>query len=122
MTTEPLIQFLSLLLKTKPEKFSPDDLEDLKQTIDSCENSPPEKAEEILRDWCNKRLDIKKGLRFWENSNREVKKVPPSQPNESMRLANNFPELRQEVEEKQSEVTNSTKSDSAKPNKNQNND
>ncbi|NEO55803.1 MAG: hypothetical protein F6K54_23680 [Okeania sp. SIO3B5] len=122
MTTEPLIQFLSRLLKTKPEQFSADNLEDLKQTIDSCENSPPEKAEEILRDWCNKQPGIKKALRFWESSNREVKKVRPSQANESMRLANNFPELRQEVEEKQSEITNSTKSDSAKPDQNQNND
>ncbi len=122
MTTDPLLQSLPLLLETKPELFSTAELQNLQQTLASLENNPPENADQILRDWCKARRPIRDTLRNLADSNRELKQVPPSQASQSARITNIFQELSQKVKEKLSQRTDSTKSDSAQPDKNKNND
>lgn len=122
MTTDPLLQSLPLLLETKPELFSTAELQNLQQTLASLENNPPENADQILRDWCKARRPIRDTLRNLADSNRELKQVPPSQASQSARITNIFQELSQKVKEKLSQRTDSSKSDSAQPDKNKNND
>lgn len=122
MTTDPLLQSLPLLLETKPELFSTAELQNLQQTLASLENNPPENADQILRDWCKARRPIRDTLRNLADSNRELKQVPPSQASQSARITNIFQELSQKVKEKLSQRTDSTKSDSAQPDENKNND
>jgi len=122
MTTDPLLQSLPLLLETKPELFSTAELQNLQQTLASLENNPPENADQILRDWCKARRPIRDTLRNLAGNNKELKKVPPSQASQSARITNIFQELSQKVKEKLSERTDSTKSDSAQPDENKNND
>ena len=114
MTTDNLLQSFPELLEIQSELFSTLDLEYLLQTL---ENNPPEIADQILIDWYQARQPIKKALRMLAKS-REIEKVPPSQASQSARIT----ELSQKVKEKLSERTDSTKSDSAQPDKNQNND
>ena len=122
MTTDPLLPSLPLLLETKPELFSTAELQNLQQTLASLENNPPENADQILRDWCKARRPIRDTLRNLADSNRELKQVPPSQASQSARITNIFQELSQKVKEKLSQRTDSSKSDSAQPDKNKNND
>lgn len=122
MTTYRRLQFLPLFIEERPELFSTDDLQDLLQILASWENNPPENAKEILRDWYKARPQIRDGLRDLAQKKKQLEEVPPSQANQSPRLTDFFQELSEKVKEKLSEITNSTKSDSAKPDKNQNND
>ncbi|MGD1699874.1 hypothetical protein [Dapis sp. BLCC M229] len=125
MLPNPFLQSLLFLLEKEPELFSTADLQDLQQTLAPLENDPPKNADQILGDWCKARGPIIDSLiREVENrqNTKEVKKVPPSQPNESARVTNIFQELSQKVKDKLSERTDSTNSDSVKPDQNQNND
>lgn len=99
MTSDPLLQSLPLLLETKPELFSTADLQDLQQTLAPLENNPPENADKILKDWCKVRRDIRDPLRNLASDRKELKKVKPSQANQSTRITNSFPELSQKVQE-----------------------
>lgn len=118
MTTYRRLQFFPLLLETRPELFSTADLQDLQQTLAPLEKEPAENANQILRDWYKARPQIRDALRILADSNRELKKVPPSQASQSARVTNFFQELSQKVKDK----LESKKPDSAKPNQNQNND
>ncbi len=100
MTTDPLLQALPILLETKPELFSSTDLQDLQQTLAPLENNPPENAEQILRDWCRARRPIRDALRNLASDRAELKKVKPSQANQSTRTTNFFQELSQQVKDK----------------------
>ena len=99
MTQDPLLQNLPVLLKIKPELFSPADLQDLLQTLAPLENLP-ENADEILREWCKARRPIRDALRNLASDRAEVKKVKPSEPNDSKRTTNYFQELSQQVKDK----------------------
>jgi hypothetical protein len=100
MTSDPLLQNLPILLETKPELFSTADLQDLLQTLALLENEPPENADQILRKWCKARPPIRDALRNWASERAEVKKVKPSEPNDSKRTTNFFQELSQQVKDK----------------------
>ena len=99
MTTDPLLQSLPLLLETKPELFSLADLQDLLQTLAPLENNPPENADKIFKDWCKARRPIRDPLRNLARNRKELKKVKPSQANQSTRITNFFQELSQKVQE-----------------------
>lgn len=122
MTTYRRLQFLPRLLEERPKLFSTADLQDLQQTLVPWENNPSENANRILRDWYKARPEIRDALRNLADSNRELKQVPPSQASQSARITNIFQELSQKVKEKLSQRTDSSKSDSAQPDKNKNND
>jgi hypothetical protein len=100
MTSDPLLQKLPFLLETKPELFSNTDLQDLLQTLAPLENDPPENADQILREWCKARRPIRDALRNLASDRAEVKKVKPSEPNDSKRTTNFFQELSQQVKDK----------------------
>lgn len=100
MTFDSLLQFLPILLETKPELFSNTDLQDLLQTLNPLENDPPENAEQILKEWCKARRPIRDALRSVASDRAEVKKVKPSEPNDSKRTTNFFQELSQQVKDK----------------------
>jgi hypothetical protein len=100
MTSDSLLQALPILLETKPELFSAADLQNLEQTLAPLENDPPENADEILRDWCKARRPIRDALRNLSSDRAEVKKVKPSQANQSKRTTNFFQELSQQVKDK----------------------
>ncbi|NMG10435.1 hypothetical protein [Brasilonema sp. UFV-L1] len=102
MTTDPLLQAFPILLETRSELFSPADLQDLLQTLTPLENNPPENAEQILREWCKARKAIRDALRdiVMKSDRAEVKKVKPSEPNDSKRTTNFFQELSQQVKDK----------------------
>ncbi len=99
MTSDPLLQNLPFLLKTKPELFSLANLQDLLQTLAPLENNPPENADQILREWCKARRPIRDALRNLASDRAEVKKVKPSEPNDSKRTTNFFQELSQQVKD-----------------------
>ena len=100
MTSDPLLQNLPFLLKTKPELFSLANLQDLLQTLAPLENDSPENADQILREWCKARRPIRDALRNLASDRAEVKKVKPSEPNDSKRTTNFFQELSQQVKDK----------------------
>lgn len=112
MSSDPLLQSLPVLLDTKPELFPAADLQDLQQILAPLENNPPENAEQILRDWCKARRPIRDALRNLA-SDRELKKVRPSQVNQSTRTTNFYQELSQQVKDKlKSESKNPDSSES----------
>ncbi|MCC5669393.1 hypothetical protein LC653_37565 [Nostoc sp. CHAB 5784] len=100
MTSDPLLQNLPALLETKPELFSSADLQDMLQTLAPLEKNSPENADQILREWCKARRPIRDALRNLASDRAEVKKVKPSEPNDSKRTTNFFQELSQQVKEK----------------------
>jgi hypothetical protein len=101
MTSNNWLSNLPVLLETKTELFSSDDLQNLLQTLASLENNPPDEAENILKEWCKARRPIRDALRtLSENNKAEVKKVKPSEPNDSKRITNFFQELSQQVKDK----------------------
>ena len=110
MISDPLLLAFPDLLETKPELFSPEDLQDLERTLAPLENNPPENADEILRNWCKARRSIRDGLiKFSNNNKAELDKVPPTQPIEQDRLSNWFKELRQQVKDKLKSESNQNK-------------
>ena len=80
MISDPLLLAFPDLLKTKPELFSTEDLQDLDRTLASLENNPPENADEILRNWCKARRPIQDELIKFASNRKELGKVPPTQP------------------------------------------
>ncbi|MEO1431950.1 MAG: CHAT domain-containing protein [Cyanobacteria bacterium J06633_8] len=100
MTSDPLLQALPALLETKPELFSPNDLQDFLQTLAPLENNPPKNADEILREWCKARKPIRNALRNLASDRAEIKNVKPSESNDSKRTTNFFQELSQQVKDK----------------------
>lgn len=99
MTSDPLLQNLPILFEKKPELFSNADLQDLLQTLAPLENDPPENADKILREWCKARKPIRNELRNLASDRAQLKRVPPSEPNDSKRITNFFPELSQQVKD-----------------------
>ena len=100
MTSDSLLQNLPVLLETKAELFSAADLQDLLQTLAPLENDPPENADQILKEWCKARKPIRDALRNLACNRAEVKKVKPSETNDSKRTTNFFQELSQQVKDK----------------------
>lgn len=100
MTSDSLLQNLPVLLETKAELFSAADLQDLLETLAPLENDPPENADQILKEWCKARKPIRDALRNLARNRAEVKKVKPSQTNDSKRITNFFQELSQQVKDK----------------------
>lgn len=100
MTSDSLLQNLPVLLETKAELFSTADLQDLLQTLAPLENDPSEDADHILKEWCKARKPIRDALRNLARNRAEVKKVKPSEPNNSKRTTNFFQELSQQVKDK----------------------
>ena len=100
MTLDSLLQNLPVLLKNKPDLFSTADLQNLLQTLAPLENNPPENADQILREWCKTRKPIRDALRNLASDRAEVKKVKPSESNDSKRTTNFFQELSQQVKDK----------------------
>ncbi|WP_287519530.1 hypothetical protein [Okeania sp. SIO2C2] len=121
MTTDPLLQSLPLLLETKPELFSTDDLQDLQQTLARLENNSSENPDPTLIDWCRhkERVPIKNALRSLAIRRKELDDVPPFPASQSASSTDFKQELSQKVKEKLSERTDSSKSDSAKLDQNQ---
>lgn len=99
MTIDPLLQTLPNLLENQPQLFSIADLQDLQQLLADVENQSPEIAEETLIDWCIER-ELRDALRNLSSDRAEVKKVKPSQANQSKRTTNFFQELSQQVKDK----------------------
>ncbi len=99
MTIDPLLQTLPSLLENQPQLFSIADLQDLQQLLADVENESPEIAEETLIDWCIER-ELRDALRNFSSDRAEVKKVKPSQANQSKRTTNFFQELSQQVKDK----------------------
>ncbi|OCQ93391.1 hypothetical protein BCD64_00360 [Nostoc sp. MBR 210] len=99
MTSDSLLQNLPVLLETKAELFSTADLQDLLQTLAPLENEPPENADQILREWCKARRPIRDALRNLASDRAQLKRVPPSEPNDSKRITNFFPEFSQQVKD-----------------------
>lgn len=99
MTIDPLLQTLPSLLENQPQLFSITDLQDLQQLLADVENESPEIAEETLIDWCIER-ELRDALRNFSSDRAEVKKVKPSQANQSKRTTNFFQELSQQVKDK----------------------
>jgi hypothetical protein len=99
MTIDPLLQTLPNLLENQPQLFSIADLQDLQQLLADVENESPEIAEETLIDWCIER-ELRDALRNFSSDRAEVKKVKPSQANQSKRTTNFFQELSQQVKDK----------------------
>jgi flagellar biosynthesis component FlhA len=100
MISDPWLQNFPVLLENKPELFSTADLQDLLQTLAPLENDPPANADQILREWCKTRRPIRDALRNLVSDRAEVKKVKPSEPNDSKRTTNSFQELSQQVRDK----------------------
>lgn len=100
MTSDNLFQYIPFLLETKPELFSPADLQDLLQTLAPLENNPSENAEDILREWFKARKLIRDALIELARNRAEVKKVKPSETKDSKRTTNFFQELSQQVKDK----------------------
>lgn len=102
MNSDNLFQYIPFLLETKPELFSPADLQDLLQTLAPLENNPSENAEDILREWFKARKPIRDALieLELERNRGEIKKVKPSQTKDSKRTTNFFQELSQQVKDK----------------------
>jgi hypothetical protein len=107
MTSDSLLQNFPVLLEDKPELFSTADLQDLLQTLAPLENDPPENADQILREWCKARKPIRDELINLASNRAEVKKVKPSELNESKRTTNFFQELSQQVKEKLEKINQS---------------
>jgi hypothetical protein len=112
MSIDPLLQAFPILLETKSELFSPADLHDLLQTLAPLENNPPENADQILREWCKARRPIRDALRdiVMKSDRAEVKKVKPSELNDSKRTTNFFQELSQQVKDKLEKLNQSQNS------------
>ncbi len=100
MDIDPLLQELPTLIKNQPQLFSTVVLCDLEKLLASVEDEPLETAEEKLIDWCIER-ELRDALRkLSEKDKAEVKKVKPSEPNDSKRTINFFQELSQQVKDK----------------------
>ncbi len=100
MTTDLLLLSLPILLENQPKLFSEADLQNLQQTLTFLEHDPPENAERMLKEWCKARRPIRDALRDLENHEKELKKVKPTQANQTMRTTNFFQELSQQVKDK----------------------
>lgn len=84
------------VIKTNPELFSPQDLEDLDQTLDALENQPIDAVTTGIQNWYKQRPKIRDQVRFRKASFREITHVPPRKQTEDDRtIENRYRELRE---------------------------
>jgi|GEM_PF-1598670 len=108
MIDDELLPYLPSLLETNSELFTNQDLRDLDDTLSKLEKLSDDEAEETLNNFYITHPRIRDELENLEEGDRaELKKVKPSQTNQSTRITNLFQELSQLVKDKlKSESTN----------------
>lgn len=115
MIDDDLLPYLPTLLKTDSNLFTTQDLQDLDGMLTQIQTLSDDEAEETLNNFYITHPRICDELEKFEKSNRaELKKVKPSQANESTRTTNFFQELSQQVKDKLK--SKSTNPDSDKSN------
>lgn len=113
MSDDDLLTYLPSLLETNSDLFTTKDLRDLDDTLSQLETLSDDEAEETLNNFYITHPHIRDELEKLEGA-RELKKVKPSQANQSTRITNFFPELSQQVKDKLK--SKSTNPDSGKSN------
>ncbi|MEQ8757329.1 MAG: hypothetical protein RID09_27910 [Coleofasciculus sp. G1-WW12-02] len=108
MIDDDLLPYLPSLLETKSDLFTTQDLQDLDNTLSQIQTLSDDEAEETLNNFYITHPHIRDELENLEEGDRELKKVKPSQANQSTRTTNFFQELSQQVKDK-------LKSESKKP-------
>ncbi len=108
MIDDELLPYFPSLLETKSDLFTTQDLQDLDNTLTQIQTLSDDEAEEILNNFYITHPRIRDELENLEEGDRELKKVKPSQANQSTRNTNIFQELSQQVKDK-------LKSESKKP-------
>ncbi|NER97691.1 MAG: hypothetical protein F6J86_28245 [Symploca sp. SIO1B1] len=107
MIDDELLPYLPSLLERNSELFTTQDLRDLDDTLSKLEKLSDDEAEETLNNFYMTHPCIRDQLERMEEGNRELKKVKPTQANQSTRITNLFQELSQQVKDKlKSESTN----------------
>ncbi|HBE20836.1 MAG TPA: hypothetical protein DEG17_10750 [Cyanobacteria bacterium UBA11149] len=100
MIDDDLLPYLPSLLETNSELLTNQDLQDLSNILAQLGNQSDDDAEETLNNFYIAHPRLRDELENLEEGNRaELKKVPPSQPNQSTRITNIFQELSQKVQE-----------------------
>jgi hypothetical protein len=108
MTPDILTSQMPILLETNPELFTQQDLQDIYEVLASIETQSQDEVAERLAAFYRTHRHIRDALRNWEGDRAELKKVKPSQANQSTRITNFFQELSQQVKDKlKSESSNS---------------
>lgn len=101
MIDDDLLLYFPSLLKTNSELFNTQDLQDLDNTLSQIQTLSDYDAEETLNNFYATHPHIRDELENLEEGDRaELKKVNPSQANQSTRTTNFFQELSQQVRDK----------------------
>ncbi|MFP4411217.1 hypothetical protein [Coleofasciculus sp.] len=108
MIDDELLPYFPSLLETNSDLFTTQDLQDLDNTLTQIQTLSDNEAEETLNNFYITHPRIRDELENLEEGDRELKKVKPSQANQSTRTTNFFQELSQQVKDK-------LKSESKKP-------
>lgn len=114
MIDDELLPYLPSLLETNSNLLTIQDLQDLDNTLSQIQTLSDDKAEESLNNFYITHPHIRDELEKLEEGDRELKKVKPSQVNQSTRTTNFFQELSQQVKDK-------LKSESKNPDSSQSN-
>lgn len=100
METDQTIPAFLEVIQTKSELFSPQNLQDLDQTLDALENQPIDVVTTGIQDWYKQHLKIRDEVRRCKNSLREITGVPRrKQKEDDMTIENRYRELRQTVKD-----------------------
>jgi len=101
MINDDLLPYFPSLLKTNSELFTTQDLQDLDNTLSQIQTLSDDEAEETLNNFYITHPHIRDELEKLEEGDRaELKKVKPSQANQSNRTTDFFQELSQQVKDK----------------------
>ena len=111
MIDDDLLPYLLSLLETKSDLFTARDLQDLDNTLTQIQTLSDDEAEETLNNFYITHPHIRDELENLEEGDRELKKVNPSQANQSTRTTDFFPELSQQVKDKLESKSKKTDSD-----------
>jgi hypothetical protein len=114
MIDDELLPYLPSLLKTNSDLLTTQDLRDLDDTLSQIQTLSDDEAEETLNNFYITHPRIRDELEKLEEGDRaELKKVKPSQANQSTRTTSFFQELSQQVKDKlKSKSTNPDSSQS----------
>jgi len=111
MINDDLLPYFPSLLKTNSELFTTQDLQDLDNTLSQIQTLSDDEAEENLNNFYITHPHIRDELEELEEGDRELKKVKPSQANQSTRTTDFFQELSQQVKDKLESKSKKTDSD-----------
>lgn len=100
MIDDELLPYFPSLLETKSDLFTTQDLQDLDNTLSQIQTLSDDEAEETLNNFYITHPRIRDELENLEEGDRELKKVKPSQANQSTRTTHFFQELSQQVKDK----------------------